>query len=492
MVKQGILFHKKLKDMKKIFLIITTGFLAFSAFSQTMQDQNRHEFSLWVAGGISTMQSKLTTGERYIFKDMGALGGSVGLGYSYAFHYNWSVGTGVEFAMLRAKLNLPLISDMYTSPDGEGGLMDIKTEGKDYEETQKAFFINVPVMLKYQADLCEKGHKFYAAIGPKLGIPIMDATYKPKGNLSTSARFEGTRDFDNNAPFGDFESNTKNDELDLKLSWIAAFEAGVKWKLSDAWFLYTGLYLDLGLNEIRKGDDYDKSKNLYDFDYNDQTFNSNSMIFSQYNGEELSKKVRTLSTGVKVQITFGSSRFLKKEKLEDFSKKQQQPVVTIVEKPASQPCDALTAEQMDAIMDKHIKDLIEVQNAQNKELQEMNQLLQKDSLKIELGEGIIGFDLDKKKILPEMYSELDRKVELMNKLPNVKVTLEGHTDEQGSEQYNYELGMDRAVAARNYMISKGISPDRLKVSSKGKSEPRVKGTDENSRRINRRVEFLFQ
>jgi peptidoglycan-associated lipoprotein len=71
------------------------------------------------------------------------------------------------------------------------------------------------------------------------------------------------------------------------------------------------------------------------------------------------------------------------------------------------------------------------------------------------------------------------------------VTVEGHCDERGSAEYNLALGDRRALAARNYLVTLGIAPDRLRTVSYGKEFPFDPGHDEDSWSKNRRAHFLL-
>ena len=69
------------------------------------------------------------------------------------------------------------------------------------------------------------------------------------------------------------------------------------------------------------------------------------------------------------------------------------------------------------------------------------------------------------------------------------VTIEGNTDERGSEEYNLALGERRANSVRHYLQDLGVPASRLAVVSFGESKPRAMGHDESAWRYNRRVEF---
>ena len=66
---------------------------------------------------------------------------------------------------------------------------------------------------------------------------------------------------------------------------------------------------------------------------------------------------------------------------------------------------------------------------------------------------------------------LNRIADFMKKHPDVKIRIEGNCDERGTIEYNLALGEKRAMAAKNYLVEQGISPDRISIISYGKSRP---------------------
>ena len=70
-----------------------------------------------------------------------------------------------------------------------------------------------------------------------------------------------------------------------------------------------------------------------------------------------------------------------------------------------------------------------------------------------------------------------------------QVTVQGHTDERGGEEYNLALGERRAKAVKQYLVDLGVSASRLRVVSFGEAKSAVPGHDESAWRYNRRSEF---
>ncbi|MBO9703150.1 MAG: OmpA family protein [Sporocytophaga sp.] len=103
----------------------------------------------------------------------------------------------------------------------------------------------------------------------------------------------------------------------------------------------------------------------------------------------------------------------------------------------------------------------------------------------------IQFDYDSDILLPSSYEELDLVFYTLEKHPDWQLIINGYTDSNGSMQYNLELSSKRALAVKNYLTSKGITPQRIQCYGHGKTKPLAFGNDEESQKKNRRVEFLF-
>ena len=96
------------------------------------------------------------------------------------------------------------------------------------------------------------------------------------------------------------------------------------------------------------------------------------------------------------------------------------------------------------------------------------------------------FDLD-----TTAQQALNTNAEIMKKYPTWVITIEGHTDERGTAEYNLALSERRALAARTYLVSLGISGDRLRTVSYGKEFPFDPGHDEAAWAKNRRAQFVL-
>jgi len=100
------------------------------------------------------------------------------------------------------------------------------------------------------------------------------------------------------------------------------------------------------------------------------------------------------------------------------------------------------------------------------------------------------FDFNKADIRADAREALNRTANFLRSYPQIKVTIEGHCDERGSTEYNLGLGDRRASATKNYLVSLGISADRISTVSFGKEKPFCQESSEACWQQNRRGHFV--
>jgi len=102
----------------------------------------------------------------------------------------------------------------------------------------------------------------------------------------------------------------------------------------------------------------------------------------------------------------------------------------------------------------------------------------------------INFDTGKADIKPESYKIIDQIVQMMKDNPDLKISIEGHTDNVGTAQFNQTLSENRAKAVMNAIIAKGIDKSRLSSKGWGATKPIADNKTEEGRAKNRRVEIV--
>ena len=101
------------------------------------------------------------------------------------------------------------------------------------------------------------------------------------------------------------------------------------------------------------------------------------------------------------------------------------------------------------------------------------------------------FDYDKYDIKPEARPILDSVASLMNSNAGLNITIEGHCDERGTNEYNLALGEKRAKSARDYLVSLGVSSSRMGMITYGEENPVCVQKNEACWQKNRRAHFIF-
>ncbi|RJX28777.1 MAG: peptidoglycan-associated lipoprotein Pal [Desulfarculus sp.] len=104
----------------------------------------------------------------------------------------------------------------------------------------------------------------------------------------------------------------------------------------------------------------------------------------------------------------------------------------------------------------------------------------------------IHFEYDRYDLTPEAKQILNDKAGFMQQHPQIKVIVEGHCDERGSNAYNMALGERRAKAAAAYLEAMGVSGARIETVSYGEERPLVMGHTEQAYAANRRAHFVIK
>lgn len=115
-----------------------------------------------------------------------------------------------------------------------------------------------------------------------------------------------------------------------------------------------------------------------------------------------------------------------------------------------------------------------------------------------VGEGIalkfdsgILFGFDSSTLQPEAKANIYKLADILKKYPDSNIQIAGHTDSDGSEQYNQQLSERRAKAVSDYTMMQGVSSSRLSIVGLGEDEPIATNSTESGKQLNRRVEIAI-
>ncbi|MDQ7032574.1 MAG: peptidoglycan-associated lipoprotein Pal [Desulfonauticus sp.] len=129
---------------------------------------------------------------------------------------------------------------------------------------------------------------------------------------------------------------------------------------------------------------------------------------------------------------------------------------------------------------------VEEQNLQEEKLKQAQQ--EKEDIRKIIAKRIF-FDFDSYELKPEARKILQQKAEILKKHPEIKIVIEGHCDERGTEEYNLALGEKRARAAYEFLILLGVDANRMQIVSYGEEDPLDPRHCEAAWAKNRRDEF---
>jgi outer membrane protein OmpA-like peptidoglycan-associated protein len=99
------------------------------------------------------------------------------------------------------------------------------------------------------------------------------------------------------------------------------------------------------------------------------------------------------------------------------------------------------------------------------------------------------FDHDKFELTPKAVAKLTAMADTLQAYPNIQINVLGHTDSNGSNEYNWTLAINRSAAVINYLEKKGVNRTRFVFKGFGETKPAAKNTTHKGRANNRRVEF---
>ncbi|MCP3891144.1 MAG: OmpA family protein [Desulfobulbaceae bacterium] len=104
----------------------------------------------------------------------------------------------------------------------------------------------------------------------------------------------------------------------------------------------------------------------------------------------------------------------------------------------------------------------------------------------------IYFEFDQAGVRPAMTEVLVNNADYLNSISGVHIVIEGNSDERGTNEYNLALGERRAINTQQYLINLGVDSMRMRTVSYGEEKPLFLDQDEDSYRLNRRVDFVVE
>jgi len=273
------------------FIIILLILSNINVFAQ----KNPNEFSIYGGGGLSFFVYQKPANNVF---SMG-YHGDAGIGYTAFVGKQCGFHIGAGFGLFHVKTNVgDLVNFTPDLIDEHNYPFDLYTTLMDYSEIHKTMYLTVPLLFHFQTkDKQSKNWKkgFYATTGVKL-LVMFNRMYDSK--IATLANAAYYPEFDNwtgtqvFAGLGEFVGKNADGKLGTALIPMFTFETGIKWKMNEKVYLYTGIYYDCGLN------DPTKKERKHPDNYTAVEHLANLSLLDFYNKNYL------MNVGIKLRVAF--------------------------------------------------------------------------------------------------------------------------------------------------------------------------------------------
>lgn len=273
--------------MKKIAVFILAIHACF------VHAQNRHEVSVGSGVNASMFSFSSSSGKNKLQP-----GGFGGVNYFFYFSPEWGIGTGAEYVSYYTSTKFSNVEASSNEVSDQGRNFVFTYLYPVYEENISVQMLNIPVLFSYRG---ESRNAFYMHFGGKIGVPL-SADLTSEGKLETRGYFANTNVTYDDLPsygFGSYDVSSSS-SIDLGLAYMLSLELGVKWELNDEWNLYTGAYIDYGLNNMKE----DAAVSMPMVAY--QTNNPSEFIYGNMYSNSSSMKLMTAGITLRLSLGFGS------------------------------------------------------------------------------------------------------------------------------------------------------------------------------------------
>jgi OmpA-OmpF porin, OOP family len=449
--------------IKIVFTAALSGLLLLPRFSATAQT---NEISFSAGGGLSGLSYTIKNGSSTLKP-----GFQAGVGVTHFLNSRWGIATGLELGYYRTRATLaPNTVFSAYEIDSEGNAFEYRVKTKGYEEKQKLYALQVPLMLQFQP-LSKSRTQLYALGGVKFALPVSSSYQTKADEINATGYYPDVNAEITDLPahgFGTQTNWTNKGDYDFKLSYALAAETGARFRLSSGNYLYAGLFIDYGLNNIKKQEG----------DQTLLTYNPTAVNQSQANGvfslANTTGAVRLLTYGIKLRIAFAAGTTKKAVTAPPVATETPvQPAIPV--KAEEEPKTGTVAEP--PVKEESVSPEPPVQPT----LTETELAILKAPLPFNrVGDTALS---------EAAKAQADQVAELLLQHPGMELQIQGHTCNIGSEAVNRQVGMARAKAAAAYLQGKGIAAARMHLVSKGAEEPLVPNTSEANRKQNRRIVF---
>ena len=289
----------KIKNQKSKIISIVAGLIALNLnlYAQTRIFGN-YEIGLSGSAGLSALHFTTADGSKPSY----SAGYAFGWDIAVFFTEHWAFRTGVNMASYHASVSFKQheTRSLIATPSGlpTGSHFYMETEYRGYEEQQEALYLRFPLTAQYRKS------RFYAAAGIQAGIRANATCRIRSDKVITKGYSDYTMQYyENMHGFDNYQNIGTVSKPDLGLALSGVVETGMIWKLKNEMSLYTGVFLDYGFNDVRKGNPMKES-----IVYNENGAHTfNSILNSQNDGKPMTDKVQPLAVGLRLRWSLSFS-----------------------------------------------------------------------------------------------------------------------------------------------------------------------------------------
>ena len=229
-------------------------------------------------------------------------GYAFGINYAYYLNENWSLSTGAEYQKFTSNTSLSDVDGKVRATDQEGENFEFRYSTSRYVEDQEVSFINIPLKVQYETS---GPVAFYAAGGVKVGLNLHSSSEYRALNLTTSGyykQYEAVLNDPKFIGFGDFGTYEGESNFEFDTNYILNLETGIKLDAGYSESLYVGLFIDYGLNDLKKDS---LQSGLFEYNSENPTvFRNTGILYAINDNNPFVDEIKTISFGLKIRYGF--------------------------------------------------------------------------------------------------------------------------------------------------------------------------------------------
>ncbi|MDP5077223.1 MAG: hypothetical protein NWQ19_03965 [Nonlabens sp.] len=267
--------------------------------------------------GSAQQQWRAYAGSTFYFAELNADGQSgvksvsepsagINLGIAAGLNDNWSIHSGLGISYIQTGNTVGSYRDVENTTDQEGESFEFRYNLTNYEEKQQSVLLSIPVSVQYETSGNQT--RFYSKLGASANFFVGSKSTGSANSLVTSGyfeRFNGELTAPRFAGFGTFENIEFTDkDLEIKPSYNAFVELGVKEQITTGHWLYIGAFVEYGLNDLSDN----QGSSLIQYNQNQPIdFINNSVLnaSNQTTGEPFLGKINLMMIGLRINYDFG-------------------------------------------------------------------------------------------------------------------------------------------------------------------------------------------